>query len=1033
LRLSGPSRDFFEGGRAYTSFRRALRRGNDLIAMAIYHLHVKVIGRKSGSSAVASAAYRSASRLRDDRLERSHDFSAKRGVVHSEVMLPENAPQAWSDRERLWNDVESFEVRKDAQLAREVEFALPRELTQAQGIELARDFVQSEFVGLGMIADVNVHWDMAEDGMPKPHAHVMLTMRAVNENGFGQKVRDWNRTEMVERWRERWAEIANQRLAELDIDARIDHRSLEAQGIGLEPQSQIGATAQRIESQGIEGPGIEAATNVADRAEMHREIARGNGERIIADPSIALDAITQQQSTFTPRDMAKFAHRHSDGIDQFNAVTGAMRGAPDLVELGKDGRGEDRFTTREMVEIEQRLHRAAEGMAERDRHEVQDADRLAAQARAEARGLMLSAEQADALAQVTNGRDLGVVVGHAGTGKSAMLGVARQAWEAAGYEVRGVALSGIAAENLARGSGIASRTIASLEHGWAQGRDLLSARDVLVIDEAGMVGTRQLERVLSHAAEAGAKVVLVGDPQQLQAIEAGAAFRSIFERHGGAEIGEVRRQRQDWQRDATRDLANGKIGHALDAYRSHNMVHAAATRDDARKNLIERWDRDRQASPERSRIILTHTNDEVRALNAAARERMRAAGDLGEDVRVTVERGARSFATGDRVMFLQNERGLGVKNGTLGAIEHVSQQSMSVRIDDGRSVEFDLKDYNHIDHGYAATIHKAQGMTVDRTHVLATPGLDAHASYVALSRHRDGLELHYGRDDFTSQDRLARTLSRDRAKDMASDYDRADPAQNYAERRGITFRARVAEIVRKIVPERVRGVFDGLRLSTVPAPEARSDPERESAAAAVRRTTDAPGRTVAADSDAALRQARTKALIRHARAVDTIFEMQQQGGKASPEQVKELQEARKEFEEVRPYGSHDAEAAYKTNPELAEQAASGNPARAIRALQLETEIRIDPARRADRFVERWHKLDQTSQRQYQAGDMSGYKTTRASMGDMAKSLERDPQLESILANRKAELGIQMESGRRLGAALAFAHGIEFGRGRGIGI
>jgi Ti-type conjugative transfer relaxase TraA len=920
--------------------------------MAIYHLHVKVIGRKSGSSAVASAAYRSASRLRDDRLERSHDFSAKRGVVHSEVMLPKNAPQAWSDRERLWNDVEAFEVRKDAQLAREVEFALPRELTQAQGIELARDFVQSEFVDQGMIADVNVHWDMAEDGMPKPHAHVMLTMRAVNENGFGPKARDWNRTEMVERWRERWAEIANQRLAELDIDARIDHRSFEAQGIGLEPQSQIGAPAQRIESQGIAGPGIEVATNVADRAEMHREIARGNGERIIADPSIALDAITQQQSTFTQRDMAKFAHRHSDGIDQFNAVTGAMRGAPDLVELGKDQRGEDRFTTREMIETEQRLHRAAELMAERDRHEVQDADRLAARARAEVRGLVLSVEQADALAQVTNGRDLGVVVGHAGTGKSAMLGVAREAWEAAGYEVRGVALSGIAAENLSSGSGIASRTIASLEHGWAQGRDLLKAHDVLVIDEAGMVGTRQLERVLSHAAEAGAKVVLVGDPQQLQAIEAGAAFRSIFERHGGAEIGEVRRQREDWQRDATRDLATGKTGAAIHAYARGGMVHPAASREQARDDLIDRWDRDRQASPDRSRIILTHTNDEVRALNEGARERMRAAGDLGEDVRVTVERGARSFATGDRVMFLQNERGLGVKNGTLGAIEHVSQQSMSVRIDDGRSVEFDLKDYNRIDHGYAATIHKAQGMTVDSTHVLATPGLDAHASYVALSRHRDGLELHYGRDDFTSQDRLTRTLSRDRAKDMASDYDRSDPVQNYAERRGITFRARVAEIVRKIVPERVRGMFDGLRLPMVPAPEARSEPERESAAAAVRRTTDAPERTVAADGDAALRQARTKALIRHARAVDAIFETQQQGGKASPEQVKELQEARKEFEEVRPYGSHDAEAAYKTNPELAEQAASGNPARAIRALQLETELRIDPARRADRFVER---------------------------------------------------------------------------------
>jgi len=976
--------------------------------MAIYHLHVKVIGRKSGSSAVASAAYRSASRLRDDRLERSHDFSNKRGVVHSEVMLPEDATEQWSDRERLWNDVEAFEVRKDAQLAREVEFALPREMTQAQGIELAREFVQAEFVDQGMIADLNVHWDIAEDGTPKPHAHVMLTMRSVDENGFGQKVRDWNRTEMVERWRERWADLANERLAELDIDARIDHRSLEAQGIALEPQSQIGATGQRIEGEGIEA---------ADRADMHREIARNNGARIIADPSVAFDAITHQQSTFTQRDMAMFAHRHSDGIEQFNAVVGAMRSAPELVELGADGRGEDRFTTRDMIEAEQRLHRAAELMAEKKRHEVGDGDREVALARAEARGLVLSGEQAEALTYVTDGRDLGVVVGYAGTGKSAMLGVAREAWEAAGYEVRGVALSGIAAENLESGSGIASRTIASMEHGWGQGRDVLTSRDVLVIDEAGMVGTRQLERVLSHAAEAGAKVVLVGDPQQLQSIEAGAAFRSIFERHGGAEISEVRRQREDWQRDATRDLATGRTGDALHAYDTHGMVHTAATREQARDDLIGRWDRDRQAAPDKSRIILTHTNDEVRELNEAARGRIRKAGDLGDDVRLTVERGARSFASGDRVMFLQNERGLGVKNGTLGTIEQVSAQSMSVHTDDGRSVSFDLKDYNRIDHGYAATIHKAQGMTVDRTHVLATPGLDAHGSYVALSRHRDGMDLHYGRDDFADQDRLVRTLSRDRAKDMASDY---EPAQSYAERRGITFRERVERVVEivKQVPEKVRGMFDGLRL---PA-DGGQEPERA-----------APEREKAADPEEALRRARTRALVRHARAVDAIFEAQERGGRANPEQVTELQDARKALEEVRPYGSHDAEAAYKKNPELASEAATGQVNRTMRALQLETELRADPQRRADRFVERWRELGQASQRQYQAGDMSGYKSTRSAMGDMAKSLERDPQLESILEGRKRDLGIGIDSGRSFGRELAFSQGIDLGRGRGIGL
>ncbi|MFE0017340.1 Ti-type conjugative transfer relaxase TraA [Mesorhizobium sp. NPDC059054] len=997
--------------------------------MAIYHLHVKVIGRKSGSSAVASAAYRSASRLRDERIERSHDFSAKRGVVHSEVLLPDGAPEHWRGRERLWNNVEAFEKRMDAQLAREVEFALPRELSLAQGIELARDFVQAQFVEAGMIADLNVHWDIGEDGVAKPHAHVMLTMRSVDENGFGPKVRDWNRTEMIGRWRERWAELANERLADLDIDVRIDHRSLEAQGIALEPQSQIGASAQRIEAE---------AVDVADRAELHREIARNNGAQILANPALALDAITQQQSTFTRRDMAMFAHRHSDGLEQFNAVMNALGNSPDLVELGSDGRGMERFTTRDMIAAEQRLHAAAERMAERERHAVRDRDRDIALARAEANSLRLSGEQQDALTHITDGRDLALVIGHAGTGKSAMLGVAREAWEAAGYRVRGAALSGIAAENLESGSGVSSRTIASMEHGWSNDRDLLSSRDVLIIDEAGMVGTRQLERVLSHAAAVGAKVVLVGDPQQLQAIEAGAALRAIHERHGGAEIGEVRRQRDGWQRDATRDLATARIGNALKAYRAHDMVHEAATREQARQDLIERWDRERQRQSGQSRIILTHTNDEVRILNEAARDRIREAGDLGDEVRVTVDRSMRHFASGDRIMFLQNDRGLGVKNGTLGTIEKVDTRTMTVRTDDGRSVSFDFKDYDRIDHGYAATIHKAQGMTVDRTHVLATPGMDAHGTYVALSRHRDGVDLHYGNDDFANPDRLARTLSRDRAKDMASDYETADPARLYAERRGITFTERVAEIIRRILPERLRDRISGL-LS--PSQESRREPTREDVGEEARRDFAKPDVTASQDPDAVMRKARTDALTRHARAVDAILIAGDANDKISPDRMGELDKARQAFDKVRPHGWRDAEAAYVKHPELAHEAATGKVNRAIRALQLETEIRnersndasLDLNARAARFVERWQKLDQTSQRQYRAADMASYRATRSQMGDMAKSLERDPQLESILANHKKALGIGMETGRRLGAELAFTHGIDLGRGRGIGL
>jgi Ti-type conjugative transfer relaxase TraA len=1001
--------------------------------MAIYHFSVQVIGRAQGRSAVAAAAYRAAERLHDDRLDRDHDFTNKAGVVHSEILLPEGAPERFSDRATLWNEVEATEKRKDAQLAREVEFAIPREMNQQQGVALAQDFVRAEFVDRGMVADLNVHWDIGADKLAKPHAHVMLTMREAGEEGFGQKVRDWNRTELVEQWRERWADHVNARLAELDIDARIHHRSLEAQGIDLEPQDKIGPAASRMGTRGLE----------SERIEDHRAVAERNGERIIADPSVALNAITHHQATFTNRDLAMFVHRHSDGKEQYDRAMSAVRASPDLIALGKDGRGDDRFTSRDMIETEQRLQRASELMAEREGHRTDEKAREAALASAEGRGLLLSGEQRAAFEHVTGDRDLSIVVGYAGTGKSAMLGVAREAWERSAFEVRGVALSGIAAEGLENGSGIASRTISSMEYGWANGRDLLTARDVLVIDEAGMVGTRQMERVLSHAEAAGAKVVLVGDAEQLQAIEAGAAFRTIHERHGGVEITQIRRQHEDWQKDATRHLATGRTGEAIRAYADRGMVHAAETREQARIDLIDRWDAARQAEPDKTRMIFTHTNDEVRNLNEMARDKRREAGELGDDARVKTANGDRDFASGDRVMFRRNERSLEVKNGTLGTIERVSEQAMTVRTDDGRSVSFDLKDYRDLDHGYAATIHKTHAVSVDRTHALATPGMDRHGTYVVLTRHRESVDFHYGRDDFKDDSRLVRTLSRERAKDMASDYERRDPAQEFAERRGITFGERVAEIVRPAV-EKARGIFDGLRLSLpgqdrepTAAPEPRSgmfdgldlgrfasapvhDPARQQ-----QRAHDSPPMRVGG-----LRGA----VERYAKAVDAIRQTRAQGIDPMPHQREALDRARDALDAIRPEGSTDLNSAFRAGPELIREAAEGRGHDAVRAMQAEAEIRIDPFQRADRFVEGWQQFQRQHQELVRDGNFRAAKTTAQHMADMAKSLERDAQLESVLGLRGRELGLEIGQdmgrsiGRDLAASIPFDHGRDISRG-----
>src|SRR3546814_749404 len=177
-----------------------------------------------------------------------------------------------------------------------------------------------------MIADRNVHRDIGADGEPKPHAHVMLTMRKAGQDGFGKKVRDWNRTQLLEQWRERWASHVNQRLAELDIDARIDHRSLEAQGIDLEPQHKIGPAATRMAAQGL----------ALERVDEHREIARSNGDKLLAHPALALGAITHGQATFTTRHLVMCVHRHRVGKEEVDLVMAAVCGSTELVARGRD-------------------------------------------------------------------------------------------------------------------------------------------------------------------------------------------------------------------------------------------------------------------------------------------------------------------------------------------------------------------------------------------------------------------------------------------------------------------------------------------------------------------------------------------------------------------------------------------------------------------------------------------------------------------------------------------------------------------------
>lgn len=202
--------------------------------LAIYHLHSKIFSRSKGQSSIAAAAYRSSTKICDVQNDKTFDYSRKKGTVHSEIIAPEATPSWALDRESLWNTVEAHNRRKDTQLCREVEIALPRELSLQQNIALTKKFVTEQFLALGMIADFSIHHKVCSkpeesaDGF-EYHAHILLTLNTISSNGFGTKNRSWNNRERLVQWRAAWSEAANTALKEVGSDERIDERSLQAQ------------------------------------------------------------------------------------------------------------------------------------------------------------------------------------------------------------------------------------------------------------------------------------------------------------------------------------------------------------------------------------------------------------------------------------------------------------------------------------------------------------------------------------------------------------------------------------------------------------------------------------------------------------------------------------------------------------------------------------------------------------------------------------------------------------------------------------
>ncbi len=497
-------------------------------------------------------------------------------------------------------------------------------------------------------------------------------------------------------------------------------------------------------------------------------------ERESKHDSVSLDRpellrkLTTMEAVFQEKDLFRAAgcacSQAGRGLDDAKTEVAALLRDPEIVKLrGKDG--EIYYTTQEMLALEKEIQSLARVVKADTSHILSPEAVNAAVVRFEfEKGFSLSEEQRNAIDHLTTqaGR-IAILEGHAGAGKSTALVPVRYALESSGFEVVGASLQGKKAAGLENDTGIKSQTIASLLRE-LQGYEredgttgpptkVLTEKTVVVVDEAAMNDTRLMAGLIRETEKAGAKLVLVGDESQVPPVAAGNPFKTLKKELGYAELTENRRQRQDWQKDASREIRAGQVKEGLQKYLDADMIVIAVGRDEAIEKTVEAWvSRFDSASPDKT-LLTAYRRADVRELNARAREAMQEWELLsGPRVETTVRdregnsEGKREFQAGDRLYFRKNDKKMGVMNGETGTLTNIDVTSdgkdcaFTVKMDKGSEVRFDPRDYAQIDYGYAITIHKSQGETVDFSSNLVT-GMGLNALYVQLTRHRDGTRI----------------------------------------------------------------------------------------------------------------------------------------------------------------------------------------------------------------------------------------------------------------------------------------------------
>jgi len=747
--------------------------------MAIAFARARYLSRASGGNAVRSAAYNARESITAERTGELFYFRNRDAPEHHEVLLPEGADARLADCAVLWNAAEAAEKRKDAQVAREIVLALPADpvLSIEDRIELARSFAEQHFVAKGLAAQLDVHAPHKDRGEGEGyaegtggdhtnwHAHLLITTRRIEGDHFAAKkardldpeVRRAGGRAVVsegEAWGELWRAHQDRYFQEHGLELRVDPTA-------AHPGEHIGPVRMRK----VDSPAVTRA-----------EALRTANEHAAKDPEQVLAALTRNNATFTERDLDRYLAKHlGGGLDgtldpalarEIAVAKAAVRQHPSVRALHDRETGEavGRFTTTAVRDQERAALTDAAAVAGARHHRGVDVFlQLAATS-----GRKLRNDQHEAFEHAVSAGGLKLIEGRAGTGKSYTLAAVRDAHEIARYRVVGLAPTNSVAQSLKadgfREAGTVHSALFAIKNGRHPGWD---KRTVLVVDEAAMLDSRVTGELLAEARAADAKVILAGDDRQLTSIERGGLFTELCRAHRAAEITEVTRQTASWQRQAARDLAEGRFDAAVASFDRHGAVTWSADQEASRAALVAKWTADSAVDPRASRFVFAYTNADVDRLNAELRRVRRERGELGRDVRLETKHGAANFAVGDRVQFTDTDKRLHIYNGNAGTIIGLNAATgeVAARLDapsgkEGRVLTWSALEFQGFRHGYAGTIYKGQGKTLDHTYLLHTHHWRAAASYVALTRQRHSAQVFVARETARNVQQLARQMAR---------------------------------------------------------------------------------------------------------------------------------------------------------------------------------------------------------------------------------------------------------------------------------